>query len=168
MLVVCAICAVAPSGTLRGDQPSPLRFELSFPASVRSEPADGRVFVIITRKADPEPRLQFGKPGGQYGSMPFFGENVDALAPGQHAVVDGRSEGYPLSRLADLPAGDYYVQGFLNLYTTFPRADGHTVKMHMDQWEGQNFPVSPGNLYSAPKRIHVDPAAGGTIALVLD
>jgi hypothetical protein len=43
------------------DQPARLRFQLSFPATVRSEPADGRVFVIITRKADPEPRLQFGK-----------------------------------------------------------------------------------------------------------
>ena len=135
-----------------------LRFELSFPPTVRTEPADGRVFVILTRKAEPEPRLQFGKSGGQYRSTPFFGEDVDALKPGQRAVIGGRSIGYPVERLADLPAGDYYVQGMLNVYTTFHRADGHVVKMHMDQWEGQNFPVSPGNLYSEPRKIHVDPA----------
>ena len=154
---------------LRGaDQPARLRFQLSFPATVRSEAVDGRVFVIVTRKPDPEPRLQFGKPGGQYGSMPFFGENVDALAPGQQAVVDGRSDGYPLDHLGDLPPGDYYVQGFLNVYTTFRRSDGHVVKMHMDQWEGQNFPVSPGNLFSAARKIHLDPSANETIRLVLD
>ncbi len=145
-----------------------LRFELSFPPTVRTEPADGRVFVILTRKSEPEPRLQFGKSGGQYKSTPFFGEDVDSLKPGQRAVIGGRSTGYPVERLADLPAGDYYVQGMLNVYTTFHRSDGHVVKMHMDQWEGQDFPVSPGNLYSAPKKIHVDPAAHETIRIVLD
>ena len=46
----------------------------------------------------------------------------------------------------------------LNVYTTFHRADGHVVKMHMDQWEGQDFPVSPGNLYSEPQE---DPCRSG-------
>src|SRR5262249_47878359 len=112
-----------------------LRFELVFPAAVRTEPADGRVFVILTRKPEPEPRLQFGKSGGQYRSTPFFGEDVDGFKPGQRAVIDGRSIGYPVERLADLPSGDYYVQGMLSVYTTFHRADGHVLKMHMDQWE---------------------------------
>lgn len=145
-----------------------LRFELVFRPTVRTEPADGRVFVILTRTAEPEPRLQFGKSGGQYRSTPFFGEDVDGLKPGQRAVIGGRSTGYPVERLADLPAGDYYVQGMLNVYTTFHRADGHVVKMHMDQWEGQNFPVSPGNLYSEPRKIHVDPASSDPIRIVLD
>ena len=145
-----------------------LCFELSFPASVRTDAADGRVFVILTRKASPEPRLQFGKNGGQYRSTPFFGEDVDGLKPGQRAVIDGRSIGYPVERLADLPAGDYFVQGMLNVYTTFHRADGHVLKMHMDQWEGQDFPISPGNLYSEPKKIHIDPASSTPIRIVLD
>lgn len=145
-----------------------LRFELSFPPSVRNEPADGRVFVVLARKPEPEPRLQFGKSGGQYKSTPFFGEDVDGLKPGQRAVIGGRSIGYPVERLADLPAGDYYVQAMLNVYTTFHRADGHVVKMHMDQWEGQDFPLSPGNLYSTPRKIHVDPAASEPIRILLD
>jgi hypothetical protein len=148
--------------------PAKLRFELSFPAAIRSEPADGRVYVILTRKAAPEPRLQFGKSGGQYRSTPFFGEDVDGLQPGQRAIVGGNSVGYPVERLAELPAGDYYVQGMLNVYTAFHRADGHVLKMHMDQWEGQNPPISPGNLYSEPRKIHVDPSSADPIQLVLD
>ena len=161
--------ALALSASLAADDGgAKLRFELSFPAAVRTEPADGRLYVILTRKPEPEPRLQFGKSGGQYRSTPFFGEDVEGLKSGQQAVVDGRSIGYPVERLADLPAGDYYVQGMLNVYTTFHRADGHVLKMHMDQWEGQNPPISPGNLYSDPKKIHVDPASGEPIRIVLD
>ena len=83
-------------------------------------------------------------------------------------MIDQRTEGYPLDHLSDLPAGDYFVQGVLNLYTLFHRADGHTVKLHMDQWEGQDFPVSPGNLYSEPRKMHLDPRAGGTVKVNLD
>ncbi|MGH9317846.1 MAG: hypothetical protein ACRD1P_12165, partial [Thermoanaerobaculia bacterium] len=145
-----------------------LRFELSFPASVRTEPADGRVFVIISRQGSPEPRLQFGKPGDQYRSTPFFGEDVQGLRPGQWASIGEQSDGYPLEHLADLPAGDYFVQGMLNIYTTFHRADGHVVKMHMDQWEGQVLQISPGNLYSEPRKMHLDPRAGVTVRLSLE
>ncbi len=166
MCLVAALAARRPADAhVRAKR---LRFEISFPSSVRSEPADGRVFVIVTRKPDPEPRLQFGKSGGQYRSAPFFGEDVEDLKPGQQAVIDAGSDGYPVDHLGDLPAGDYYVQGMLNVYTTFRRADGHVVKMHMDQWEGQDFPVSPGNLYSEPRKIHLDPASGETIRVVLD
>ena len=97
LLVLCSPLAAE-------ERPAALRFELSFPPTIRTEPADGRVFVILTRKPEPEPRLQFGKSGGQYKSTPFFGEDVDGLKPGQRAVIGGRSTGYPVERLADLPA----------------------------------------------------------------
>ncbi len=141
-----------------------LRFELSFPAGVRAEAADGRVFVMISRREKPEPRLQlsFTEP------IPFFGRDVEGMRPGQSIAVGADADGFPLASLADLPAGDYFVQGMLNLYTTFPRADGHVVKMHKDEWEGQSFAISPGNLYSEPKRAHLDPARGGSVRLVLD
>jgi hypothetical protein len=70
--------------------------------------------------------------------------------------------------LRDLPPGDYYVQGLLNVYETLRRADGKTVKMHMDQWEGQKLQLSPGNLYSKPQRIHLDPARSSVIKIMLD
>src|SRR6266545_2348561 len=144
-----------------------LKFELSFPASVRGESADGRVFVVISREGEPEPRLQFGKEGGQYRSTPFFGEDVENLAPGQWAVVGGSAPGYPVARLVDIPPGDYFVQGMLNIYATFHRADGHIIKLHADQWEGQVFQVSPGNLYSEVQKMHLDPIRGGAVRLTL-
>ncbi len=42
----------------------PLRFEISFPASVRAERLTGRVFVIVAGGNSPEPRLQVGSWGG--------------------------------------------------------------------------------------------------------
>jgi len=56
----------------------------------------------------------------------------------------------------------------VNVYSEFRRADGHVLWMHDDQWEGQRWNVSPGNLYSLPQKVTVDPKAGGTIALVAD
>jgi putative esterase len=164
-LLAAVLFSVRPGAAI-GE--SALRFELSFPSSARSEPADGRVFAIVARQADPEPRLQFGKEGDQYRSTPFFGMDVERLSPGQTVIVGRDALGYPVERLADLPAGDYFVQGMLNVYTTFPRADGHAVKLHMDQWEGQVFQISPGNLYSEVRKIHWDPKNERVVRLSLE
>jgi hypothetical protein len=78
------------------------------------------------------------------------------LQPGQPAVIDSRVLGYPLESIADIPAGEYTVQAVLNVYSTFRRSDGHVVKLHMDQWEGQQWNRSPGNLYTRPAKIKID------------
>src|SRR5215813_11634108 len=146
--------------TSPAQQPSKLRFEISFPASAHSEPITGRVYVMISRTNDREPRLQIGRTG-----TPFFGRDVERLAPGQTGIIDERDPGTPIASLRDLPAGEYYVQGFVNIYSEFKRADGHTVWMHDDQWEGQQFQISPGNLYSDVQKVSVDPKSGGVIKL---
>ena len=168
ILTLLGPCEVGAAAGPACARETALRFELSFPASARSEPADGRVFVIVAREGKPEPRLQFGKVGDQYRSTPFFGEDVERLKPGQRAAVGSWALGYPVARLADLPAGDYFVQGLLNVYTTFPRADGRAVKLHMDRWEGQVLQVSPGNLYSEVRKVHLDPGRDGVVSLTLD
>ncbi|MEO8026960.1 MAG: alpha/beta hydrolase-fold protein, partial [Bryobacteraceae bacterium] len=48
----------------------------------------------------------------------------------------------------------------------FHRADGHTVKMPMDNGEGRHWNRSPGNLISAPK--HMQIGADSTISISLD
>jgi len=141
------------------------RFEISFPSSVHGQPITGRVFVVVTRHDSPEPRLQVGSWGQR---VPFWGADVDQLRPGQSAVIDSATPGYPLRSLKELPAGDYYVQALLNLYTEFHRSDGHTIWAHMDQWEGQHFNRSPGNLMSAVEKMHLDAAAGYVMKLSLD
>ncbi len=139
-----------------------LRFEISFPASAHAQPITGRVLVMISKSSANEPRLQ----GGSWrASVPFYGVDVDQLKPGAISVIDADTLGYPVQSLKDIPAGDYYVQALINVYTEFHRSDGHTIWAHMDQWEGQQFNRSPGNLVSEVQKVHLDSAAGYAIKL---
>ena len=146
-----------PSGRAR------MTFEITVPASVRSEPTTGRVYVILAKGNDREPRLQVGRVGA-----PLFGRDVTTLRAGQAAVIDGADLGTPVADLADIPAGEYWVQSVVNVYSEFKRADGHVVWMHDDQWEGQQWTRSPGNLYSVPKKIRIEPLSKQVVALTAD
>ena len=139
------------------------KFSISFPASLHAGPITGRAFVVIAKTDTPEPRLG----ADSWGDAPLFGVDVNKLAPDETALIDESTFGAPVPSLRNIPAGDYFVQAILNIYTEFHRADGHTVWLHMDQWEGQHFNRSPGNLYSAVQRVHLDPAAGYNIMLSL-
>jgi len=139
------------------------RFEISFPAAAHAGPITGRVYLMISSKSDPEPRLQIGRIGA-----PFFGRDVEKLAPGQAAMIDASDLGSPVLSLSEIPAGDYWVQALVNVYSEFRRSDGHVVWMHDDQWEGQRWNRSPGNLYSRPQRVTFDGAKGYSISLVCD
>jgi hypothetical protein len=81
-------------------------------------------------------------------------------------VVDASAPGYPIHSLKDVRAGEYMVQAVFNKYETFHRSDGKTVKLHMDQGEGQHWNISPGNLYSRPQKMTVKPG-GALIPLAL-
>lgn len=142
-----------------------LKFEMSFPASVHSEAITGRIFVMISRDSKREPRLQAGS---WRTSVPFFGVDIDGFRPGETAVIDEKVLGFPLKSLGEIPAGDYYVQSLINVYTQFHRSDGHVIWAHMDQWEGQQFNRSPGNLYSEVKLVHLDPTRSCTVQLDLN
>jgi hypothetical protein len=139
------------------------RFEISFPATVHDQPITGRVFVIISRDTQREPRLEVGRVG-----VPYFGRDVERLTAGQAAIVDGSDLGTPVESLSQIPPGEYTVQAFVNIYSEFHRADGHVVWMHDDQWEGQHWNRSPGNLYSVPKKITLDASQGYRVPLVCD
>ena len=157
LLGACANAAPLP-------QAADTKFEVSFPASVHAGAITGRVFVVVSTTDKPEPRLQAGSLGD---TGPFFGADVNALAAEKSAMIDASTPGSPVKSLRDVAAGDYYVQALVNIYTEFHRADGHTVWLHMDQWEGQHFNRSPGNLYSEVQKVHLDPAAGYEIKLSL-
>lgn len=140
------------------------KFEISFPASLNGEPITGRVFVMISKNSSVEPRLQAGS---YQASVPFYGVDVDALKPGANAVIDASTLGYQVESLSQLPAGEYYVQALLNVYTQVHRKDGHKIWVHWDQWEGQQWNRSPGNLVSEVQRVRLDPASGFNIKLSL-
>jgi hypothetical protein len=127
-------------------------FSVRFPANLSAQPLDGRVLLVLSTDPTDEPRNQIDdSPKSQI----VFGVTVDGWQPGHAQIVDSSAWGYPIRSLKDVPPGDYFVQGVLNKYETFHRSDGKTVKLHMDQGEGQHWNSSPGNLYSKPVKIHV-------------
>jgi len=161
---VTLLAALVLSSPAWGQTSSKLSFEISFPGSVRSEPATGRVYVMISRSSEKEPRLQISQTGG----TPFFGRDIENLAPGQPVFIGEGDLGSPVPSLGEIPAGDYFVQALVSIYSEFRRADGHVVWMHDDQWEGQRWEVSPGNLHSRVERVHLDPGRGYRVRLVAD
>ncbi|ARA94199.1 hypothetical protein AWN76_014240 [Rhodothermaceae bacterium RA] len=143
-----------------------LRFAVSFDAATLAEAQDGRlVLMLAPADATAEPRFLV-RPGVD--AIQVFGLDVEGLAPGQEAVFDASVFGYPHASLAEVPAGTYVVQALLNRYETFHLATGHTVKLPPDRGEGQQWNRKPGNLYSTPRTVTLDPRADATIRLVLD
>jgi hypothetical protein len=140
-----------------------VQFELSFPASTHAQAITGRAFVIVTKSDKLEPRIQLLSEG----TPPFFGKDVNELRANETVTIDANVPGYPLHSLSELPAGDYFVEAFLNIYTEFHRADGHTVWAHLD-WVGELPSLAPGNLHSDIRKVHLDPAKGFDIRLTLD
>lgn len=138
-------------------------FEVSLPDTTPAAPITGRAFVIISRTDKIDPRMQIISEG----APPFFGKDLSQLRPGESVKIDGATAGYPLASLKDLPAGDYYVEAWANLYTEFHRSDGHSIWAHLDSI-GEIPSLAPGNLHSEVQKIHLDPAKGFDVHLSLD
>ena len=147
LVVLCVGSAAAQTQTLT----------VIFPASAHTGPVDGRVLFLLSNDTSAEPRMQIdGTPRSQM----VFGVTVDGLKPGEPVAITDAATGYPVKKISDVPAGDYTVQAVLNVYETFHRGDGRTVKLAPDRGEGQHWNLAPGNLYSAPKKVHIGPGSG--------
>ena len=164
---IALVLAGSGAFATRAQTAGPLRFTISFPAARSAQPLDGRVLLFISDDGKAEPRTQTDQYRAN-STKPIFGVDVDGLAPGADVVVDQSIVGWPVRSLKDIPPGDYFVQALINRYETFHRADGHTIKMPMDQGEGQHWDSKPGNFYSKPVKMHIDPAAGGDIKIAMD
>jgi len=152
------------SSTDRGTSTN-IEFAVSFDAGLHADPLDGRVLLLISTNDNAEPRFQVR---ASVNSMLVYGIDVDGLAPGDAAVIDGDVFGFPVQTMADIKSGDYYVQALIHKYETFDLSTGHTVKLPMDRGEGQHWNRAPGNLYSTPQNIHIDPASNRRIPIQLD
>ena len=142
-----------------------LKFMISFPKEQSTQALDGRMLLLLSTNDEKEPRFQIvDGPETQLA----FGIDVDGLQPGKKALFDAAIFGYPLRRLAELKPGEYWVQGLLHIYETFHRADGHTVTLPMDRGEGQHWNRAPGNLYSTPKKVWIEPGESTSIQITLD
>jgi Putative esterase len=124
------------------------QFEVSLKPGLVHEPQTGRLFVIIARTNQPEPRATLTRAGLD---APFtVARDVTALAPGETVALDSRAFAFPLTNLAELPGGDYYVQALLDSNRDLRSAG------------------SPGNLYSNIKKLHVEPIQTRTLNIKLE
>src|SRR5574341_2188853 len=148
-----------------GNSKALLRFGMSLPTERSQAALDGRILLMISADSTQEPRFQISDDAD---TQQIFGLNVDGLNPGQEAVIDAAVLGYPLKSLVEVSPGWYWVQALLHRYETFHLKNGHTVKLPMDRGEGQQWNRAPGNLYSAPKKLRIDPRQNETIKISLD
>jgi len=156
----------AEVGLAQSKSSSKLRFEIFFPGTLsESKALDGHIILGISTDQNSEPRFQLLEE--EASSAQFFGVDVDGWKPGTPAAIGSTTLGYPLVSLDQLPAGDYYVQAVLNIYETFHRADGYTIKLAPDRGEGQQWFNKPGNLLNKPVRVHLDPQSGNVVRINL-
>ncbi len=160
LLILIATQCAPPTETKKG-----LTFSVSFTKELSDQAQDGRLILILANNDKSEPRQQFN---WGINTQLGFGVDVDGMAPGQEIVVDEKAFGFPARSLKDVPPGEYYVQALINRYESFTLKTGKTVKLPPDQGEGQHWNSKPGNFYSRPFKVKVDPASAEPIKVVMD
>lgn len=144
------------------DQGSKHSIEVVFTQSASDGPLDGRLLLLLSTDSTAEPRFQINDgPNTQI----VVGKNVDEMEPNQIVSFGSEEFAYPIGSLENLKPGEYWVQALLHTYETFDLSTGHTVKLPMDNGEGQQWNRSPGNLYSVPQKVSISGENSGTIKI---
>src|SRR6056297_188036 len=148
LVLFFVIMALSPQMILAEDG---LEFEITLTEEAVTElenlgfetPLDGRIFIIVSNDGSREPRNNVDIAG-----EPFWAKDVEDLEVGDSFIIndsDVKVASWPLDDFSDLSANGYYIQAFMNIYTTFNRSDGHTLKMHLNSGAGQSVFRAPGN-----------------------
>ncbi|MEQ8515715.1 MAG: hypothetical protein RIC38_08940 [Chromatocurvus sp.] len=140
------------------------RFELELPTGAPEPIYDGRLILIIAAGDEKEPRDQVSP---DYDAAQIFGINVDGWKRGGRRQIDDGILGFPALSLKEVPAGEYTVQAVLHKYGTFTLSNGKTVKLPAARGAGQNWRKEPGNLFSQPVKLRIDPDSTEVQRLVL-
>ena len=140
-----------------------LIIKVSFAKELSKTPVDGRLLLLISNNAEEEPRFQITD---DVNTQIVFGMDVENWKPTEIVEFIGNEFGYPVESLKELPEGEYFVQALLHKYDTFNLLTGHTVKLPMDQGEGQRWNLSPGNYYSEPVKLKI--TAKSKIDILID
>lgn len=157
-LVTLVFAPLVAPGDAAGGQRGPLTFEVTFAESVRSIPFTGRVLVFLAPSKGEEGALGglFGRRGGEprrgYGwttRRPLFSADVRDWAPGKPFQIT-EPRGYPHA-IGELPAGRYRIQAVMHTNLDVPHSG-----------------TAKGNLYSKVVTAELDPAAGGSVSLLID
>jgi hypothetical protein len=153
---ICYVALVLLTTLVGGGFPFPaeagplhteLRFEIRVAKPLIREPQTGRLLLILSKDHQGEPRYRIGDTGLQ--APPLLGIDVKGLTANSKLVIDQNAAIFPIAHLAKLPAGKYRAQAVFH--------------SNLDL----NVPDAPGNLYSDPVTVTLDPTKGGTFKLEL-
>ena len=126
----------------------PLRFTVTISPDALNEPFTGRVVVFVSRgggRRDP----RFGP--NWFNPEPCYSAKFASVKPGDPmTITDANAVGFP-GKPSELEAGEWTVQAVADR-----NLGGRTVG------------GSPGNLYSVPQQVRIDPKESGEIKLVCD
>jgi hypothetical protein len=163
-LLASALASTAVWMDAPAAQTGSLLFFVDLPAG-HAATEDGRLLLMLAKDGRRgEPRFQVGTGAD---AQQIFGVDVEGWRGRTSVVIDAAVPGFPLNSISNIPPGTYTVQALLHKYETFTRADGFTVKLPMDRGEGQQWARAPGNLYSTPVEVRVDPN-GAAVTITLD
>jgi hypothetical protein len=124
-----------------------LRFEVTMAKGLIEKPQNGRLFVTVSANRQPDPRILIGNPGRHV--PPVFARDVNNFSSNSTGVIDSSAAAFPIDSLAELPAGEYYIQALFD-----SNIDLKSVN-------------APGNLYSEVLKANLDPKQGGIIKIEL-
>src|SRR5689334_21285210 len=102
------------------------RIEVSYTSAAYAGPLTGRLVLMISRDSSPEPRLALSPRGPA-----MVGADIEQLPAGRAFVVDPSSVGFP-TKMSALPAGRYFIQAVVNVYTQVHRSDGKSPWLHVN------------------------------------
>ena len=125
--------------------------EVTYNNKLSNESFDGRLLVMISKDGSKEPRFQINDTED---TGILVGKNVENWKSGNVEGFNSKTLAYPIENLGELDNGEYYIQALLHKYETFNLSNGKTVKLPMDQGEGQHWNTSPKNIYSKPIKIN--------------
>lgn len=128
-----------------GPPKTALKFEVSL--HQRMAVGQGRLIVVLGKKARPEPRFLLGVTG--LDAAPAIAMDVADLGGGTVALIDETRITSPIEKLDSLPAGTYFAQAVLRRNRDLRVTN------------------APGDLYGPIVKIELDPARGQTVALKL-
>jgi S-formylglutathione hydrolase FrmB len=140
--------ATGPAFTAEPDKNvTDLRFEITLAKGVTPAAPDGRLLLVLSREPNGEPRQSIGDTGVD--AAPFLGVDAKGINANSKIVVDQKAAMFPIANLAKLPPGEYRVQAVFH--------SNRDLNLH----------DAPGNLYSDPVTVKLDPASGGVVKLEL-
>jgi hypothetical protein len=149
LMGICSLFALAIVSSYARDPigAALLRFEVSVAPGLMTAPEDGRLYIILGKRADVEPRLSVGRPGRD--ATPILARDVSKPGAGGVAVLDGSAAAFPISYLAQVVPGEYWVQAVFD----------HNRDLRLVN--------APGNLYSVPTKTRIEPLAGSVVKIEL-